>query len=165
MAGGIIIPDVVRTTTVTFLVGLPGSGKTELGKRMLEQDKCATFYDDISYQDQSKPTSTDQLFFEALKRAKPSDSFIVADVYLCEKPIRDMAVKTVRTLNPHACIRWIFFENSPEKCIRNVAHRNDGREVIGSIERFSKSYVIPPGPVREIWQSTTGRYYPMHPYE
>jgi hypothetical protein len=119
-----------------FLVGLPGSGKTFLGNK-LSKKLNIPFFDDASM----------NWTLSQLKEIK--GDFILADVYLCREKDRE-AIKSLGKC------RWIFFENNPEKCMKNVEYRADGRAVMGMIRTMSKIYTIPEGiKPRKIWSSTS----------
>ena len=114
---------------VTLLVGLPGSGKTTLGKELEAQG--ATFIDDISIVG-LKPLR------EAMKQV---EYVVVADTFLCRLQEREAARRHLYDCE----VEWVFFENAPEKCLRNVDKRADGRKVTELVKRLSEEYVIPQG--------------------
>jgi len=120
---------------IIFIVGLPGSGKSYLGKKLAEQTNAIGYFDDLSVADKSVFERFKKLLFQK------QGTIIVNDVYLCEPKHRESALNLIKEVNPK--IQWIYFENNLEKCRRNVEFRNDGRDVEGSLLRFSKSYVIP----------------------
>lgn len=121
---------------LTFIVGLPGSGKSFLGKQLEGH-----FIDDASLHGI-------QIVKDAVRnRISP---LIVADVFLCRDTERIHAIMTLSGSNYD--IEWIFFENNPEKCLANVHRRDDGRKVEGLIRQLTKEYTIPIGAtVREIY--------------
>lgn len=135
---------------IAALVGLPGSGKSWLGKKLAKKSDVLGFFDDISVGKENFSN-----FKSALENHLGlTGTLIVSDVYLCDPYYRSLAVKLISELNSEAKIEWIYFENAPDKCRKNVIHRSDGRDVEGTINRFSKSYMIPEGVTpREIWQS------------
>jgi len=110
---------------IIFICGLPGSGKTFLGNK-LSKKLNIPFFDDAS------------MSWTLSKLREIKGDFILADVYLCRERDRE-AVKSLGKC------RWIFFENNPEKCIKNVEYRADGRAVTGMIRKMSKIYIIPEG--------------------
>lgn len=131
---------------ITFLVGLPASGKTFLGNTMKDIFNIP-FIDDISMPGQLA------LFEDNLKLGK---DVIVADVFLCLEAERLKAVnfvhKFMQKLNIEFTIEWIYFENNIEKCLKNVKHRADGRAVEGLIRHLTKEYKIPENvEAKEIW--------------
>jgi hypothetical protein len=131
---------------ITFLVGLPASGKTFLGNTMKDIFNIP-FIDDISM-----PGQLD-LFEDNLKLGK---DIIVADVFLCLEIERLKATnyvhKFMQKLNMEFTIEWIYFENNIEKCLKNVKNRADGRAVEGLIRHLTKEYKIPENiKAKEIW--------------
>lgn len=122
-------------TKITLLIGLPGSGKSFLGRQLSIQG--AYFIDDISIKGLTSLT-------DVIGKHK---HIVVSDAFLCCEKYRKAAKKL---LQEHE-VEWIFFENNPEKCRRNVIRRNDGRKVDGLIKQLSLEYVIPDGVIpREI---------------
>lgn len=116
-------------TKVICIVGLPGSGKTNLANLLASGRPDVCVVDDI--------TSLDQLpepgLFEVV---------IITDPNFCITDVRVLAAsKLVERYNN--AVSYVFFENDPEKAIRNVVRRNDGRPVFQSIRMLSKVYRIP----------------------
>lgn len=93
------------------------------------------------------PTSKDE-FVPFLNQNK---DIIITGPHLCFKDARKKAKEFFVTNYPHYKLEWIFFENDPIKCMNNINHRNDGREVIQFIKYCSKHY-NPPITKRNIWQ-------------
>jgi predicted kinase len=114
---------------IVLLVGLPGCGKTTLGKS-LESKECI-FIDDISIYGLSILKSIINNY----------DKIVIADVFLCRKEER---LKCIQFFSNYNCeLEWIFFENDPKKCYKNVDKRADGRAVKGLIKHLSEQYTIP----------------------
>lgn len=122
-----------------FLVGLPGSGKSYMGRQMGD-----LFLDDIC-----RTCGT-----QRLKESFTSETVIVADPSLCRKVNRHFAEEMVRKYHPECQVEWIFFENAPEKCWANVQDRNDGRIITKhTVNSLSRVYTIPEDAnVVEVWQ-------------
>lgn len=118
-------------TKITLIVGLPGSGKTTLGKQLESQGSY--FIDDISI-------SGIDVLQEAIK---VHDHVVVADIFLCREKERQRAIRFLKDCE----IEWVFFENDPIKCLANVKQRNDGRKVEGMVQQLSKEYIIPDGAI------------------
>lgn len=109
--------------------GLPGSGKTYLGKEL------ALKYGYILFDDINSET------FCKLKLAiKNSQSVVITDPYFCVIRDRLYAEKTFKLINPACEIEWILFENDPQLCKINVKFRNDGRKVDMHINSLTKKY-------------------------
>ncbi len=106
-----------------LIVGLPGSGKTFLGKRF--ESKGFYLVDDPK-----------DLTF--LQRAK--DKIVITDPHLCSVKNRSFAIDTLKKLGYH--VKVLYFENRPDKCKKLIKHRNDGR-IVNGFESFN--YVIPDG--------------------
>lgn len=102
----------------TLIIGLPGSGKTFLGKQFVN------FIDD--------PT---ELPFPS------AEEVAIADCNLCNPNVRQRAVDHLTKLGYN--VSCVYFENNPDKCFNNVKFRNDGRNVRADILNLSKIYVIP----------------------
>jgi len=118
---------------ILFLVGLPGAGKSYLAKQFCEKPNTILF-DDLGV------ACSIADFKQALMTEK---NLVVTDVNLCEASTREKATKLIKSISPNREIEWIYFENNLEKCRKNVEYRNDGRNVEGTLRRFSKTYTIP----------------------
>lgn len=112
-------------TIIHLIIGLPGSGKTHYAKTVLGH---LPLVDD--------PKTMLDLLVDA-------DEFVIADCNLCDSLVRTKAVKTIGLLFLDCEIRFVYFENDPVKAKANVERRNDGRNVVGTIERFTKMYNPP----------------------
>jgi predicted kinase len=124
---------------ITFIVGLPGSGKSCLGKEMINEN--TVFLDDISI-----------LGIDAVVKNKDKD-LVISDVYLCLDNERTKAVNVINKLIPNCKINWIYFENNPGQCLKNVERRKkdgDVRKVEELIRLLSKDYK-PQENIRKVW--------------
>lgn len=133
---------------VIFIVGLPCSGKSTLGKKLLKETNNSIFVDD------PKVDSLDTIL-EHLKNPTV-ETLIIADVSLCFPKLRAKANDIIKENYELSTITWIFFENSPEKCIVNYIHRKnfgDDRAVANAIMMYTREYIIPEfSTVYKIWQ-------------
>lgn len=116
---------------IIIIVGLPGSGKTYLGK---ELSQGGDFIDDIS--------------IHGLKSLEnvTKDLLVITDPYLCRQTDRTKAQIILSKKFPNCKIEWIYFENDVQKCINNVNKRfnnGDKRKVLGLIAILSKEYNPP----------------------
>jgi hypothetical protein len=134
---------------ITFLVGLPGSGKTHYGNQICDSG-VGVYLDDISVMDDP---------LDSIKTYMGWPHILISDVFLCREQEREKAVRTVQKIAAaEGCeydLEWVFFENNPDQCLKNVAHRakqGDTRPVAGLIRDLTKEYKIPEGvEVRKIW--------------
>jgi len=118
---------------IILFIGLPGSGKTHVSSRM-----CSETFDDI-------------IDLDLLPQRIEVDVIIgICDVNFCDDIILNNAVAFLEDKYPDSHIEKHYFENSPDKCRANVTHRNDGRNVEGTIQRFEKIY-NPPEDSHEVW--------------
>lgn len=131
---------------VTFIVGLPGSGKTHLLNKLVNENTFTIGFDD-----------PDEHSLElALEMLKNNLNIVFADCNLCIKENRDNATKIILNAFPETKIEWIFFENSPKKCFNNVALRGekgDIRNVSADIHNLSTLYLYDDINVLEIYQA------------
>lgn len=124
---------------VTFIAGLPGSGKTHLADSMASQCQFlrAWVVDDISELGQLPNTH----------HIQKVDHLIVVDPHFCRPTTRPLAEGVIWEWYKLP-VDWIFFENNPLQCRRNVMHRiaqGDDRKVMGMIDALTKIYTIPKG--------------------
>lgn len=116
---------------IYLLIGLPGSGKTHFGNKMR-----MPFLDDLS-QNGGLQTLKDKHFKE---------SFVISDYALVKESTRQIAENVLRTMYPTALIDYIVWENSPEKCWKNIKRRKDGRKISESfLYMLSNEYTYPKG--------------------
>ncbi len=121
--------------SVTLLIGLPGSGKSHFGTALAE-GLSRPFLDDAS-----PDTIKEQLSI--------GESFIFAHPWLCLETERKLITGWIVSFDMEFI--ELFWENAPEKCFRNVAHRADGRNVKQTIKSLSKRY-HPPDNAMTVWQ-------------
>jgi len=130
-----------------MIAGLPCSGKTFLGKKLLKERENSLLVDD--------PKD----FSEISKYTDKVDNIIITDLNLCLEDVRDKAVEMIiNSTDRDIYFEWFYFENKPEKCFINYTYRKslgDVRTVANSIMMYSKKYKIPTHTtVIEIWQPT-----------
>lgn len=133
--------------TITFIVGLPASGKSVLLSKLCKENNFTLGFDD---------PQEDSLEL-AIEMLKNNLNIVFADCSLCIEENRTTAIKIITDVCPSIEIKWIFFENSPEKCYKNLKTRvnsGDTRDVETDIRVLSESYTfIKDSEIREIYQS------------
>ena len=110
------------------LVGLPGSGKTKLAKE-IASNKSAVIIEDLD----------DHVRFnDCIGR-----NIIVTDYWLVEEASRASLDQRAVAMGAKK-VRYIFFENNPDKCYSNIVER---RECLSHyfIKSISARYTIPEG--------------------
>lgn len=126
-------------SNILFIVGLPGSGKTRLARK-INRDSNGKYVIINDPKDFSKDVEP---FL--------NDDIIITDPNLCFEKNRINAIKKIKSLNSEAKIDWIFFENDPTNCLINSDIRNRVnsislkpiRKVESFIKNLSKYYTIP----------------------
>jgi hypothetical protein len=116
---------------IMLLVGLPGCGKSWLARDIASRDPAVHVVDD--------PRSPADL------EGWTSRKVIVCDPLLCDPEIRAAAAERMAELYPDARIEWRYFAASPEICRRNLEFRDDGRDVIPTLECLAAIYEPPVG--------------------
>ncbi len=115
---------------ITFVVGLPASGKTTYAATL-----PGVVFDDF-------------MLHKAFPKLPENGDLVLIDPRLCDPTSREIALHLVQAQRPDDEIRWVFFENDPKQCLEN-AHRDDreGKFVDGMIRLQTKRYAIPEGSV------------------
>lgn len=125
---------------VILIVGLPGSGKTHLGRK-LAIEKNSVLIDD--------PSDWDYDVLRHVKNLEPV--LVVTDPQLCITKARKTAEDRFMSLG--YTVSWIFFDNDPAACLANAKRRPD-KKVNEDIKWFSKQYKIPKGvEVLPVWRA------------
>lgn len=125
---------------ITFIIGLPCSGKSWLANK-LSLGIIPIVDDDFE----------DTSFIQLLTKryfSKNNPGYILTYPGLCEKRILDEELEFVNTCfdkhNP--ILEFIYFENNPLKCMKNLEHRmrsGDRRNVELTIKTLTTKYFIP----------------------
>jgi hypothetical protein len=133
--------------TVSILIGLPGSGKTTYINQFAPQYN-AIFDDILAVEDVIRFKNTCKEF---------GGLIVIADCNLCnENNLYILEHILNNEIGREVKIEKIYFENNPDACRANVAMRNDGRNVEGSITNLSMIYSPPKDAIR-IWSATLRR--------
>lgn len=127
----------------TIISGLPGSSKSFLANKLLEENPNQVLLDDISRL--LRVSHRGLKYYEVVAQFVEYDSFILSDPAFCEEPFRFQVIKELEEIFREVSFSFIYFENDPEQCLRNVALRDDGRKVEKYIKKLSQTYKIPEG--------------------
>jgi hypothetical protein len=110
------------SANITFVVGVPGAGKTTYAKKLIEQDPAYVLIDDPKTRPNFEPTC----------------KYLVTDPKLCYRTAFD----TVNTQYPSS--HWVFFKTDPFICWQNVQKRleNEPYKVVSlqSFIRFVREF-------------------------
>ena len=117
---------------ITFIIGLPGSGKSCL----LEYYKSHPFieykvFDDwMEWTFDSHPIKefhSDIRYNELLIEISKGNNIIISCVDFCKLEFLNKSEYFLKTEFPEIKINKIYFENSPSKCEQNIRYRDDKR--------------------------------------
>ena len=136
----------MKNKRITVIVGLPGSGKSYLGQHLAEKTG-GLFVDNVD------KNGGCEVIANAIRDGV--NYIVLADPNLCNRETQNNARKFLRfTAGHHGYgISWLYFENDVQKCLNNVAHRADGRDVNGAVKLWSNLYHIPEdADVLSVWQ-------------
>lgn len=119
---------------ITLIVGLPCSGKSVLLKTF-DNEKNIIIDDPKDFNN------------DVLPYLYNDKHVYIADMMLCETENRVACINVLNTYcNGTVDIDFIYFENEPNKCLRNLLHRfeqDDDRKVYNAIGIYTKLYKIP----------------------
>jgi hypothetical protein len=124
---------------IVFIIGLPGSGKTHYARTLVGND--VMIMDDFSKND-----------IQFLPSENTVNTLVIIDPNLCNSAVLSDAINFFRARYSTADFEYIYFENAPEKALRNIQKRNDNRPVAGFIQMNTKIY-NPPAGALSIWQA------------
>ena len=130
------------------VVGLPGSGKSTLIQSMCQSFTGLRAEDFHANARRDSPHVENSRYYpDLLQSLQSGHDCVIADIAFCD-PYRRNALQHALArdiLGIKVC--WIYFENAPDKCRRNILRRN--RESVGgdleALARFAPLYVIPVG--------------------
>ncbi len=94
--------------TICFVVGLPGSGKTNYLEQLQKSGFLAI----------NNPADADRDVLPVLKGE--GQIFAIADYNLCFPSYREKMVVKIRSAIPEVNFRWVYFENDPIQCLSNL---------------------------------------------
>ena len=122
-------------TEAILIAGLPGSGKTYLGKK-LSSETGYLFIDDASKAFGASRAEA----LSALQKLKGISGVIIADPLLCYEGSIENAKELLKEALDVERVRLICFKNEPGACLENVKRRDDGRAVSQLIAQLSLTW-------------------------
>jgi predicted kinase len=132
---------------VVFLVGLPGAGKSTHLKRFEGTGKLC--FDDFKAHAVNNSSRFDcsRHYQDLLSTLRSGAECIVSDVDFCRPAARKDAEKFLNHDVAGIEMEWIFFENNPEQCKKNVIARgrNSFQHELITIQYFTRVYKLPVG--------------------
>lgn len=111
---------------ITFIIGLPGSGKSTFIK---QYENDAVIIDDPKKKD--------------IVNIQETEWLIISDPNFCNKQTLNNAKKYLENKFSNLYFEYIYFENDVENCINNINHRNERMNAIYDVIILSKKYVVP----------------------
>ncbi len=141
-----------------FVVGLPGSGKSEYVKK-INKDNEFIILDDFkgnAILDKSDFTFSSR-YCDLINYLKANKNCIVIDIDFCKIISREEAEIVINGWELGVKMEWMFFENNPKQCIANVqkraieSERNENSALL-KIKEYTNKYDIPTGvKVLDVW--------------
>jgi len=144
---------------VTIIVGLPGSGKSELVADRASGCPGVCVEDFMKGSRHTSHRFPDSIHYPHLIRAlRDGKDCIIADIAYCDTGRRLEAEQILLADVAELVIDWVFFDNDKDACITNVKRRN--RTTLAHdlmmIEEFSAKYMPPQGvPAVPVWRPKT----------
>lgn len=117
---------VLKPNSFIIVVGLPSSGKTFFSKRISKNLNIPLLDDPHDLKD-------------VIKFINQKPCGIMCSPLFCDKNYRKKLKQSLKGFGVK--IRWLFFENNPEQCLKNDKHRKSKAQ--DDINYFSSIYHIP----------------------
>jgi len=130
----IVDPKCWNKITLTIIIGLPCSGKTQYMKNFNSKK-----YDDVLN------NLADNIFIQDLmymNTQKMNEHIIVNDPRLCDSLVFDNFIKILLDYIPKENIDLVLFKNNPELCLKNYGNMDDKRDVIDFINQYKSIYDV-----------------------
>ena len=118
-------------TTITLLIGMPGSGKSTL----IDYLKQNPFKDYVIYDDWMKnifgedfKIFNSEMRYEEMKaNVLMGKNVVISGITFCNYKFLCEAEYKLCSISPKVKIKRIYFENNVDKCIKNVTKRAEDR--------------------------------------
>lgn len=143
-----------------MVVALPGSGVAATLRELRDGHTGLTIVDFHRNAHGGSGAVNHSRHFRALVEAlRAGHHCVITDSEFCDPVRRRLLEHTIRGVLPAGKIQWIYFENAPEKCERNIRQRDDAgvEHDLRMLSEIAPRYLIPdnittlsvsqPGPV------------------
>jgi|SRR5450432_2273365 predicted kinase len=131
-----------------IVVGLPGASKSTLLERK-SSSLTAMCIDDFHANaiNDSSLVRDSRHFARMIDALQTGHDCMITDIAFCEQHRRELLSDTVSRELGAVLVEWIFFENAPDKCIRNIRERNRPSLIsdLAELDRLLLLYSIPTG--------------------
>jgi hypothetical protein len=138
----------MTSTIFELIMGLPASGKSTYAATAA---KARSYPSPVVIIDDPK-----DFYADVVRKIVPGSLHLISDCHLCLPRVRKNAEVRLRSEELMAEFRYVFFENDPEQCLRNLEARmasGDLRTAEEMIKQLSPLYVIPEGVVTiPVWR-------------
>ena len=114
---------------IVLIVGMPGSGKTELGNELIEKLDNSVFFDSVI---------SDIEMEQITNACNVYKTVIMSSPYLCVDIARERVVNFFKKINKRVKITWKFFDYDVKSCIQN--HPTLKKKIF----EVAEHYTIPP---------------------
>lgn len=123
-----------NSNILTFIIGLPGSGKTTLAHEISRKGNYRLFDDFI----------TNYASGEFINSLTDFNNIVVIDPRLCKIDIFEAIIKKISIIIPEEHIMIILYENDPDTCINNIKNREKNikiqKKLCSTVKSLSKVY-------------------------
>ena len=133
----------MRAPTVTFVVGLCGSGKTWLAERIIATRKFDEGF--------LLPQNRFRQLQELIQALRTGQDCVVVEIGFCRDENRQPMIQDLHSHVPNANIRWLCIENNLSRANKNChereGHLGDPEKQVTINEGLSPHYTYPEGAV------------------
>jgi predicted kinase len=145
--------------TLTIVVGLPGSGKSEYIREYRAADPAALVVDDYhaGARDDSPAVTAGRAYPDLITILRDGRDALVADIAFTDTWRREELARVVTSDVPGVVLDWVYFENDLTACLANIARRNRPSRATEewAAREFAPRYFVPLGVVaRPVWRAS-----------